>query len=51
MNNLSCQRGILDCGDGRNDRRDRKNDVLMTSNFKPEIRQAGSACGTFGLSM
>ena len=38
-------------GDGLSDRRLRKNDVLMMSNFQPSLRASASALGMFGVSM
>src|SRR3954447_20450187 len=51
MKSLSCQLGISDCADGLSARRERKNDVRITSNFQPSARHAGSALGMFGVSM
>jgi hypothetical protein len=51
MNSLSIQNGIPPFGDGFNDRRLRKNDVDMMSNFHPSLRPSASAFGMFGVSM
>src|SRR5215218_2287553 len=51
MNRRSCQRGIAECAAGRKARRDRKNEVRITSKAMPFARHAASARGTFGSSM
>ena len=51
MNRWSCQRGIPEEAAGLSDLRERKNDVVMMSNFKPNLRAVASALGTFGVSM
>ena len=51
MNRRSCQRGIPEEAAGFSDLRERKNDVDMMSNFKPNLRAVPSAFGTFGVSM
>ena len=38
-------------GDDFSERRDRKNEVDMMSNFQPCLRQIASAFGMFGVSM
>src|SRR5690606_5499056 len=51
MNSLSCQRGIPELADALRERRDRKNEVVMISNFQPCLRQLASARGIFGCSI
>src|SRR3954454_15173323 len=51
MNRRSCQSGMPECGEARMERRDTKNDVVITSNFSPSLLQAASARGMFGSSM
>ena len=51
MKSRSCQPGIPECGDGFNERRERKNDVDMMSKCRPCLRAIASAFGTFGDSM
>src|SRR5215469_4569636 len=49
-NSRSCQRGMLDLAEGRNERRERKNEVDMISKVQPFLRASASAFGTFGIS-
>ena len=51
MNSRSCHSGMPELGDAFSERRDRKNDVVMMSNFQPCLRQIASAFGMFGCSM
>ncbi len=51
MNSLSCQRGMPEFAAGRNERRERKNEVAMMSNLKPVLRSAARPLGMFGVSM
>src|SRR4051812_939304 len=51
MNSRSCQRGILELCAGRRARRDRKNEVRITSKARPLARDWTRARGTFGSSM
>jgi hypothetical protein len=51
MNRRSCQIGMPELAEAFSERRDRKNDVVMMSNFQPFLRQIASAFGMFGCSM
>src|SRR6185312_15300941 len=50
MNNRSAQNGMPPFADGFSERRDRKNEVDMMSNFQPSLRASDSAFGMFGVS-
>ncbi|MNL78152.1 hypothetical protein D3C87_2044780 [compost metagenome] len=52
MNSLSCQsRNRLFLGVDLSERRDRKKEVDMMSNFHPSFRASASAFGIFGVSI
>src|SRR3954447_12277376 len=51
MNSRSCQTGMPELGEALSERRDRKKDVVMMSNFQPCLRQMASARGILGCSM
>ena len=51
MKMRSIQSGMPPLGDGFSDRRTRKNEVDMMSNFQPSLRASASALGMFGVSM